>query len=149
MIRGYFGWLGSFTVGSADLLARSISNEPTRPTVDYYKMATGNMASDLKSTHSRYISQMYDQAKVLEEAHATYNFLRKNGRIDEAKEFRADHADELKRYGRVNSVKDMMSKQNERIRHIEKSNISPDDKRDKINEVRNNESDRAKRLFVN
>ena len=46
MLRGYFGWLGSFVVGAGDVLARPLTNQPGHAAPDYWKTATGSMVTD-------------------------------------------------------------------------------------------------------
>lgn len=136
MLRGYFGWLGSFCVGGADMMVRSVMDEPTKPAVDYWKLATGGIVADLDGAQSRYVSQMYEQAKELEQAYGTYRNLMKQGKIEDAAEYRADHADELKKYKNVEIVKKAIAKLNERIKLIERSGKDPEEKRAMINQLR-------------
>jgi hypothetical protein len=135
LIRGYFGWLGSFVVGASDKILRPAMNEPAAATPDYWKVASGGLIADTKSAPSRYVSQMYEQAKVLEEAYGTWQMLMKTGKADEAREFMQDNADLLRKYKSVESVKRAESKLNEKVRVIERSNLSPDEKRARIQEV--------------
>ena len=146
IVRGYFSWLGTFVVGGADMLSRAASNEPTRPTMDYLKFATQGIGQEVGSGGSRYITQMYDQANELEQAHATWNHLKREGRIEEAREYMAEHADELKRYKPLAKVKEMESKLNERIRAIERSNIDPDQKKTQIDNVKKMKDQVARRV---
>lgn len=146
VVRAYFGWLGSFVVGGADMMIRAASDEPAKPATDYWKTATGGMASKLDGAHSRYVSQMYDQAREIEQAYGTWRNLLKTGKIEEAAEYRDDNADKLGRYKLVNVVKGASSKINERIRMIERSDMDSVDKRVAINELRKRQSDIAKRL---
>ena len=146
VVRGYFSWLGTFVVGGADMLSRAASNEPTRPTMDYLKFATQGIGQEVGSGGSRYITQMYDQANELEQAHATWNHLKREGRIEEAREYMAEHADELKRYKPLAKVKEMESKLNERIRAIERSNIDPDQKKTQIDNVKKMKDQVARRV---
>lgn len=136
MLRGYFGWLGSFCVGGADMMVRSVMDEPTKPTVDYWKMATGGIVADLDGAQSRYVTQMYEQAKELEQAYGTYRNLLKTGKPQEAAEYRAEHAEELQKYKNVENVKKAIAKLNERIKLIERSAKDPDEKRTMINQLR-------------
>jgi hypothetical protein len=105
LIRSYFGWLGAFSVGTADIMVRAASSEPTRPALDYWKTATGNMVSELDSAQSRYVSRMYDQARELEQAYGTWHNMVKEGKHEEAAAYRADHQSELSRYRRVEAIK--------------------------------------------
>jgi len=146
MIRSYFGWLGATSVSAADMLVRAASDEPTRPAIDQWKMATGNMVSELEGAHSRYVSQMYDQARELEQAYGTWRHLMKEGKTEEAQAYREDHTSELSRYRNVESVKRQVSKLNERIRILERSNIDKDEKKDKIDALRKQQDVLSRRL---
>jgi GNAT superfamily N-acetyltransferase len=145
--KAYFGWLGATAVSSADMMVRGISNEPTRPAVDHWKFASGGMVAELSSAQSRYVSMMYDQAAELEQAYATYNRLRKDGKIEDAKEYREEHKDELSKYHKVENVKRSISKINERIRLIEKGALTADEKRALVIPLREKQSELAKRLY--
>ena len=136
LVRAYFGWLGAFSVGAADMVIRAGNDEPTKPALDYFKFATGGMVAELDSASSRYVSQVYDQAKELEEAHVTYRKLLKDGKIDDAREYREDNQDKLNKYRSVESIKKRMSALNEKIRIIERSRKDPDKKRAEINYIR-------------
>ncbi|MGE4340930.1 MAG: LPD38 domain-containing protein, partial [Pigmentiphaga sp.] len=146
VVRAYFGWLGAFVVGGADMMVRAASDEPAKPATDYWKTATGGMASKLDGAHSRYVSQMYDQAREIEQAYGTWRNLLKTGKIEEAAEYRDDNADKLGRYKLVEKIKGASSKINERIREIERSDMDSAAKRVAINELRKRQSDIAKRL---
>jgi len=146
LLRGYFGWISSFAVGGADIIIRSVSDQPEKPASDYIKVATGGMVSQLDGASSRYVSQMYEQAKELEQAHGTYRQLMKDGKLDEAKEYADDNKDKLMRYRQVEDVKRAEARLNERIRMIERSNMSADDKRTVINSIRDQQDKVARRV---
>lgn len=146
LARGYFGWLGSTAMASADIVLRRAAGEPTRPVLDHWKVATGGMVASSDSAGSRYVSMMYDQAKELEQAHGTFRQLRKEGKTEEAKAYRDSHKEELQRYKQVEGIKKAISKMNEKIRIIERSALDPHVKRDRIIELKKKESDLAARL---
>jgi len=147
MLQGYFGWLGSFVVGAADVVARPATGQNERATPDYWKTLTGSMASDLRDAPSRYVSQMYTQAKELEEAYGTWQHLLKERKTAEAAEFRADHQEELQRYRKVENVKKMETRLGQQIRAVERSDMDSDAKREKIRSLREAQ-DRVARLLV-
>ena len=136
VLRGYFGWLGSFVVGGADMAIRPLTSEPTRPTADYWKLATQGIASETEGASSYYVSALYDQAKVLEQAYGTWTNLVKQGKVDEAREFFESNKDKIARYKVVERVKQGEAKFNELIRMIERSNMDPDQKKTRIREIR-------------
>jgi hypothetical protein len=146
MLRGYFGWLGSFVVGAADVIARPASGQAKHPTPDYWKAATGGMIADKDSGSSRYVSQMYEQAKEIEQAYGTWRALQKQGKTAEAKEFFRDNKEDLIKYKKIEAVKRTESQLNERIRIIERSNLAPDVKRERIDKLREQKDRVARRV---
>ena len=135
LARAYFGWLGSFVVGGADMALRSMSNEPTKPALDYYKFATQGMAKEAGTGGSRYLTQLYDQAKELEQAYSTYRHLMKDGRIEEAKQYGEENKDKLMRYKQVEGVKRIESKFNEQIHRVERSDADAETKKASIERI--------------
>ena len=145
MLRGYFGWLGAFIVGAGDTIARPATDQPTHPAPDYWKTVTGGMASDLRDAPSRYVSQMYEQAREIEKAYGTWKMLLREGKVDEAREFRADNAELLNEHKQVERVKKAESALNQRARMIERSNMDQDRKRELLRQI-NEQKDRTARL---
>jgi len=146
VIQGYFSWLGTFVVGAGDMLIRPLTNEASRPAPDWMKVATRNMVSSTDMASSRYVSQMYDQAKILEEAYGTYRMLLKEGRREEAQAFMADHKDELAKYKSVEHIKQAEAKLNERQRMIERSALDSEEKRIRIMAIRDQKDAIARRV---
>ena len=149
LVRAYFGWLGSTAIYTADMAVRMGSDEPTRPSRDMWKVASGGMIGEVDSSSSRYVTQMYEQAVELEQAYSTHRMLLKEGKREEAKAFRKDHKDEIARYRRISVVKRQLRTLNERIRAIERSAKAPDEKRELILGLDRRKNELAERLFVN
>ena len=135
MLRGYFGWLGTFIVGTADVIARPATGQPSRPAPDVWRTATGNMVSDLRDAPSRYVSQMYEQARVIEEAYGTWRALLKSGESEEAAEFFDENRDTILKRRLVERQKSSLTEMNQRIRAIERGNMTADEKRAAIREL--------------
>lgn len=148
LLRGYFGWLGSFVVSAGDVVARPLTDQPSRPTPDYWKTATGGMIASLDSAPSRYVSSMYEQAKEIEQAYATWRAILKEGKTEDAREFLADNKDSISRYHKVEAIKRNEAVMNQRIKIIERSNMSADQKRDLIVTIQT-QKDRMARMAVN
>jgi len=147
MLRGYFGWLGSFIVGASDLIARPSTGQADRPSFDIWKAATGGMVSDLRDAPSRYVSQMYTQAKEIEQAYGTWRSLLKEGKTAEAQAFYSDNKESLAKYKNIEAVKRAEARLNERIKMIERSNMDADAKRELIRSIQQ-QKDRAARLVT-
>lgn len=147
MLRGYFGWLGSFIVGASDLIARPAAGQADRPSSDIWKAATGGMVSDLRDAPSRYVSQMYTQSKEIEQAYGTWRALLKEGKTAEAQAFYSDNKESLAKYRNIEGVKRAEARLNERIKMIERSNMDADAKRELIRSIQQ-QKDRAARLVT-
>lgn len=135
-IQGYFGWLGSLAVGTADIMLRQITGQPTKPTMDYYKFATQGMANELPMNGSRYVTQLYDQAKIIEAAYNTWHELLKQGKVKEATEFFEGEKKNIVQYKMLEKVKAQMSVLTNQIHMIERSSIDPDLKKTRIQTIK-------------
>jgi len=132
LVKGYFAWLGTFCVAASDILVRPLSDQPSRPTPDYTKMLSAGFLSELPENSSRYVSQMYDQLRTLEEAYTTYQDKVKRGDVSGAQEFMASHREELGKYRAAEHVKTRMSDIGRSIRMVEAGNLDPDIKQKRI-----------------
>lgn len=132
LLRGYFGWLGTFVVGAGDVLARPATGQPSKPDSDLFKAATGGMVSDLRDAPSRYVTQMYQQATAIEEAYATWKRLIADGKGAEAGEFFADNRDAIVKHRLVEGIKKAEGAAAKEIHRVELSDMSAADKRERI-----------------
>jgi hypothetical protein len=135
LLRGYFGWLGSFVVGAGDVLARPLAGEPGRPDSDIWKAATGGMVSDLRDAPSRYVTQMYQQANEIEKAYATWRDLLKQGKVDDAADFFAENRRDIVKHKIATRLKDAEGKINQQVQAVERSDMAGSDKRALIRDL--------------
>ena len=147
LVRGYFAWLGTFVVSSADTILRTATNQPAQASGDMLKLATGGLVTDLRDAPSRYVSNLYNQAREIEQAMGTYRALQKEGKGKEAAEFLADNRADLQKYKRIEHVKQAEAKFNEKIRMIERSAMTADKKREQIRAI-NIQKDRVARSVM-
>lgn len=138
--------VGSFIIGSADKIARPLTDQPGQAAPDYFKTATGSMVSDLRDAPSRYVSSMYDQAKEIEQAYGTWRALVKEGKTEEAADFAKSNKEDLDKYRQVERVKQVASSANQRIRMIERSAMDADTKRTLIREIQARKDKAAREL---
>lgn len=146
LVQSYFGWLGAFVVGGADMAVRAMNDEPVRPAIDYWKLATGSMLSSLDGAPSRYVTQIYQQAQEMEQAYGTWRMLIKQGKTQDAADFKSANQADILSYGRVAKTKRAMGMLNDLIKVIERSNADADTKREKINALRARQDQIAKNL---
>jgi hypothetical protein len=149
LIRGYFGWLGAFLVGASDVLLRPATDQPTKPAPDYWATVTGRMVSELEGAPSRYVSQMYTQAKEVEQAYSTWRQLLREGKAEEANAFRDEYEPQLRQYQRVQQLKRLESQLNLQAKRIEGGDGTPEEKRDRILAIRRQQDQVARPLGGN
>lgn len=135
LLRGYFGWLGSFVVGAGDAIVRYATSEPSQPAPDYWKTATGGMVSDLRDAPSRYVSQMYTQAREVEQAYGTWAALRKQGKAEDAAQYAAEHKDDLVQYRGLERLKRQEARLSAQIRALQSSDLGSYEKRQRLREL--------------
>lgn len=112
--------------------------------------ATGNMISSLPSDQSRYVTQMYEQARELEQAYATWRQLQKDRKPDEARAFLEANREKLTRFKQVEGVKKNEAKFNEMIRMVERSSsLDADEKANRISNIKGRMNQTARKLVNN
>lgn len=146
LIRGYFGWLGTFMAAVPDMAARYATGQPTQPSSDLWKVASGGIAAQLDDAPSRYVTHVYDQAKALEQAYGTWRSLQKDGLAEDARDFRAANEDKIRGYHNVESIKGAIAKINQQIRAVEHSNMDGDAMRAEIQRLNARKEQFARRL---
>jgi len=147
LLRGYFGWLGTFVVGAGDVLARPATGQPKQATPDYWKAATGGMISDLSGAPSKYVSQMYDQAREIEQAYGTWRALQNEGKSQQAAAFAESAREDLHQYRNVERVKRGEAVLNKLIKQVERGDSTPDEKREQIREIQQQKDRLARSLL--
>lgn len=145
LLRGYFGWLGTFAVQASDMIARPATGQVERASTDQLNKWSGGMAAGLSDAQSRYVNQMYEQAREVEQAYSTYRQLQKEGKTAESSEFLDDNRDTIALNKPMGLAKRQSARLNEQIRMIERSDADGDTKREQIRVIRQ-QQDRLARV---
>lgn len=119
LIRGYFGWLGTASTTVIDQIARA--GEPVaRPAMTLRDVfLAGNFVETLPTNSSRYVTQMYEQSRVIEEAYNSWRHYVKLGDAEMAVKILEGERDKIGRYRLLQGVKSAEAQINARIRRIE------------------------------
>ena len=135
LVRGYLSWIGATALQVSDFVARPILDRPERPDRLLRDMfLVGNFAEELPSARSRYVTQFYDQAKIINEAYASYMHKVAIGEKDAAQEMKIDDRNKLAAESRVAAVQRELADINAQSRRIEADpNMESDTKRTKLN----------------
>jgi len=137
LARGYFGWLGTQALNVADYLARPLSNLPENPRRDLGKIdnwfVVGDFVKDAASPSSKYIQRFYDMQNEVNQVYSAYNQARAMGDVERAEDLK--RSSEAKLYGIAKSAGNQLSKINQAIKRIQRSDLSADEKRARLDEL--------------
>ena len=119
LIRGYFGWLGTAATTSVDQIVRAGSDNP-RPSMQLRDVfLVGNFVESLPTNSSRYVTQMYEQSKEVEEAYNSWRHYLKVGDLEKAKSVFESNKGKIMQYQQVQAVKRVESSLNAQAQRIE------------------------------
>jgi hypothetical protein len=137
LLRGYFSWVGSSATTALDYgIFHPIMGKTERPAMQLQDVfLAGNFVKDLPNGSSRYVTQMYNQAKEIEQAYASYRAALQAGDKERAASLMETEGPQIRQYHMVEAVKRMESQWSARSRMIERSNLSADAKRDALNKI--------------
>jgi hypothetical protein len=132
LIRSYFGWLGSHTAMTVDLVAQPFMDvkPPARRIGDVF--VVGDFVKGLPSDRARYVEEFYKQAKAVQEVMADVRHAREAGNFAKAAEILKDKKDEVALAGIYSAAERRMSEINKRTRLVHASSKSPDQKRQEL-----------------
>jgi hypothetical protein len=137
LVRGYFGWLGTTASNIVDFGLRPLMDRGERPAYRLKDVfVVGNFAEGLPAGSSRYVDQLYDQARIIEQAYMSYRDAVKKGDRERAKELLAKEGDKIRAYKAINRISDQVSEINRKIRQIDASRtLSAETKRRMIDQL--------------
>ena len=101
----------------------------------------------MPSNTSRDVTNLYEQAKVYEEAYNTWRALLKQGKLDEAREYFQDRKADISQNSVATKIKAAEAKISVQIRVVERGDADPDAKKERIKGLRDIQ-DRLARLVV-
>ena len=94
------------------------------------------------------MSQMYTQAKEIEQAYGTWKSLQKEGKTQDAIDYATDHRADLNKYHGIERIKKQEALLNQRIYMIERGGLDADTKRERIRAI-NVQKDHLARIVAN
>ncbi len=137
LARGYFSWLGTMTTTALDYGIRPMLERGERPAMQLKDVFfAGNFVESLPSNQSRYLTQMYDQAREIEQAYASYRHMLKIGDVEGAKAAREEDGTLIRRYASTEQLKRAESMLNQQLQRINASTtLSGEEKRVRLDQV--------------
>lgn len=138
LVHAYFGWLGTSITTALDFGIRPLVTDGEKPAMKLKNVfLVGSFVESLPASGSRYVTQLYEQAKEVEQAYGSFREALKRGDYDRAREIQEEDGDKLRQYKRIERVKRTESEIAIRIKQIERSpTLSGDEKRELIDRLK-------------
>jgi len=135
LIQAYFGWLGTHAAMTVDVMAEPFLEvpKPARKIGDVF--VVGDFVKDLPSSQSRYVEDFYKQAKKVHEVMGDLKQARDTRDAAKVQQILEDKRDEVSLRSLYSSAERTMTDINRKIRVIERSTASSDEKRARIDEL--------------
>jgi hypothetical protein len=148
LVRGYLGWLGTAATTSVDSIVRLGESNP-RPAHELRDMfLIGSFVETLPTGSSRYVTQMYEQSKEIEEAYNSWRKYQKIGDTKKADEIYKSSRDDIDKYRRFQRAQRTMTQLNAESRRVEADkSLSSEKKRNMLREIAT-QKDRAARMVA-
>ncbi len=133
LVNGYFGWLGMHIVATADLALRPAMGLHGKPSARIDEMfLAGDFAKDLPAYQSKYVTQLYDQAKRVQESLADYRQAVHLGDKEKAASILANDAENIRLARLYTAAEAQLTKVNNQIKVVQSSQEDADLKRRKL-----------------
>ena len=150
LVRGYFGWLGTAITAGLDYGLRPMSDRGARPEMRLKDVfLAGSFVETLPANSSRYVTEMYEQARQAQQFWASYRDAVKFGDTARAAELMAENREQLVKARRLSGFTDAGGQLNEQVRRIEASrSLSPETKRKMIDALEQRRNQLAMRAVA-
>ena len=137
LLRGYFSWAGATAASVADTLARPALDRGERPEMRLKDVfVVGNFVESLPTGSSRYVTQMYEQARQAEQAHASYRDAVARGDLEKAEEIQHSEAAALRNRPAYANATRQLSALNQRAKAVMASTeLSGAQKREQLDAI--------------
>ena len=128
------GWIGTSATTIVDYMVRPAEGRGEHPDKKLRDIfLVGNFVESLPAGSSRYVTELYEQAKEIEQAYNSHRAAMKSGDIEKANEIRNTEGEKLLKYRQIENIKKQVAKINTQIKRIESNRLLTGDlKRQKI-----------------
>lgn len=153
LIRGYLSTFGMFVLGMTDMVTHHLGDFPVDPAkrIDDYPMLGRFVKEARAQRNTKYSTRFYKAVRELDQLIGTINFYKRTGNMKKAREIMAKNRDELRYRTRLSRIRKSLGDINAKIRRVYQSDISPQDKRerlDNLTERRNNKTKKAYEIIM-
>lgn len=150
LLRGYFGWLATVTTAATDAVVRPVLGRGERPAMRLRDaFLAGNFVENLPAGSSRYVTAMYEQARDVEQAWASYQAALKSGDTEQAQSIRESDGSKLRSRMALVHAKRQIAELGQQAKRIESNRLmSAEEKRRRLDEIEERKHRVAQRVAV-
>lgn len=148
LLRGYFGWMATVATTATDAASRPLLDRGERPAMRLRDtFLAGNFVESLPTGSSRYVTQMYEQARDVEQTWASYQAAIKSGDVEEARRIQEEDGPKLQNRLAVAGAKRQIAELGQQARRIEGNKLlSAEAKRERLDVIERQRNTIAQRL---
>jgi site-specific DNA-cytosine methylase len=146
LVKGYFGWLGTHLVMTADFAVRPMMGYPDEPARKFPNdyLLLGNFAGSLPADQTRYLTKFYEQAQEVQQTMGDIRYFQQQGNLIKARELMMENRDKVATHTIYSAVQKQLGEINKRIVSVRASDLPPEEKRAQIDRLVTNRNQLAK-----
>jgi hypothetical protein len=127
LVEGYLGTLGGYTLTAFDVAASSMGLIPSRPTGVFgdsppakfaEALGFGRFRKPVPDPSNRFVGEFYELKNEVDTVYSTINMLKRDGRVEQAKDLIQKSKSKLKFRSVLNSINNRLQTINAKIRKI-------------------------------
>ena len=127
LVNGYLGTLGGYALTAFDVAASEMGLIPNRPTGVFGETIPAKFAEALGFTRfrktvpdpsNRFVGEFYELKKEVDTIYSTVNRLKKDGRLDQARDLFEKHRDKIRFRSVLNNINKQLQNVNAQIRRV-------------------------------
>lgn len=136
IINGYFGWLGTHAVATADFGIRPFMDVPAKPAMRIDDVfALGDFVRDMPAYQSKYVTRLYEQSREVQQVMADMRAYQKIGATEKAAEILKEHGDKIKLYRLYTHAEKQLTQINQQIKMTQRRSGDADAKRARLDQL--------------
>ena len=150
LLRGYFSWMATAsTIASDAVLRHTVVDRGEAPDLRLKDMfLVGNFAESLPTGGSRYVTAMYEQARSIEQAYASYRDALASGDREGAVTLMEGEGDKIRNRASVATATKLLSQLNAQAKRIQADpNMDGAQKRERLTQLEQRRHEIAKRVM--
>lgn len=131
LLQGYLGGVAALITGAVDLPTKG-----SDPTADRMKFFTSSMVAGLPTDQSKYVQALYDRARDVDQAYASYQHALKMGDREKALELMQENREAILQHKSVDAAKRQLGEVSQAIQRVQASSLSDESKASLLTSLR-------------